>query len=110
MKCIIRIIDIPVCAPMALPKFSLTSGSIASAGRLSEAEAKQLDEAVHAQLSRPTFGLSPISLALACIDWLYKHSTSKMTARNIDLGRVLCDAPGDYVMVRYADTQYDVIS
>jgi hypothetical protein len=95
---------------MALPKSSPTSGSIACAGRLSEAEAKQLDEAVHAQLSRPTFGLSPISLALACIDWLYKHSTSKMTARNIDQGRVLCDALGDYVMVRYADTHYDVIS
>lgn len=54
---------------MTLPKSSPPSGSIPLAGLLSEAEAKQLDEAVHAQLSRATFGLSPISLALACIDW-----------------------------------------
>jgi polyhydroxyalkanoate synthase len=54
---------------MALPKSSPPSGSIPLIGLLSEAEAKQLDEAVHAQLSRATFGLSPISLALACIDW-----------------------------------------
>jgi len=54
---------------MALPKSSPPSGSIPPIGLLSEAEAKQLDEAVHAQLSRATFGLSPISLALACIDW-----------------------------------------
>ncbi|NDC08402.1 MAG: hypothetical protein EBZ75_03530 [Oxalobacteraceae bacterium] len=95
---------------MALRKSSPPSGSIPPAGRLSEVEAKQLDEALHAQRSRATLGLSPISRALACIDWLNKHSTWKMTARNIDQGRVLCDASGDYVMVRYADTHYCVAS
>ena len=103
MECIIQIVDILLCAPMALPKSSPSSGSVLTEGLLSEAVAKQLDEAVDAQLSRTPFGLSPISLALACIDWLHKHSTSKMTARNIDQGRVLCHAPRNYVMVRFAD-------
>jgi polyhydroxyalkanoate synthase subunit PhaC len=54
---------------MALPKSSPPSGSIPPAVLLSDADAKKLDEAVHAQMARTTLGLSPISLALACIDW-----------------------------------------
>ncbi len=54
---------------MALPKSSPYSGSMPPAALLSDAEAKKLDEAVHEQMSRATLGLSPISLALACIDW-----------------------------------------
>ncbi|MFM8247123.1 MAG: PHA/PHB synthase family protein, partial [Burkholderiaceae bacterium] len=38
-------------------------------GFLSEQDTKKLDEVVHEQLARATAGLSPMSLALACIDW-----------------------------------------
>ncbi len=48
---------------MALP----TSAS--SVSRLSDRDAKKLDDAVHEQIAQATLGLSPISLALACADW-----------------------------------------
>lgn len=54
---------------MALPKSSSPAQDPAPARLFSDAEARQLDAFVHAQLARTTLGLSPISLALACIDW-----------------------------------------
>ena len=35
--------------------------------------------------------------------WLGEHSSARIPARAINEHAVLCDAPGDYVMVRYAD-------
>lgn len=35
--------------------------------------------------------------------WLHERSTSQVTARTINQAGVVCDAPGEYVMVRYAD-------
>jgi polyhydroxyalkanoate synthase len=35
--------------------------------------------------------------------WLQQHSSAQIAARPIDQSRALCDAPGEYVMVRYAD-------
>lgn len=54
---------------MALPKSSPFTLSESPPGFLSEQDTKKLDEVVHEQLVRATSGLSPMSLALACIDW-----------------------------------------
>ena len=54
---------------MALPKSGSNDRSEQPAALLSDSDARQLDEFVHQQISRATLGLSPISLALACIDW-----------------------------------------
>jgi polyhydroxyalkanoate synthase len=54
---------------MALPKSSPFTSSESAPGWLSDQDAKKLDEVVHEQLARATAGLSPMSLALACIDW-----------------------------------------
>ena len=54
---------------MALPKSGSNDRSEQPAVLLSDTDARQLDEFVHQQISRATLGLSPISLALACIDW-----------------------------------------
>ncbi len=54
---------------MALPKSSPFTLSESAPGWLSDQDAKKLDEVVHEQLARATAGLSPMSLALACIDW-----------------------------------------
>ncbi|MFM7657508.1 MAG: PHA/PHB synthase family protein [Burkholderiaceae bacterium] len=54
---------------MALPKSSPFTLSESPPGFLSEQDTKKLDEVVHEQLARATAGLSPMSLALACIDW-----------------------------------------
>ncbi len=35
--------------------------------------------------------------------WLREHSSAEAPARAIDAAAALCDAPGEYVMVRYAD-------
>ena len=35
--------------------------------------------------------------------WLQEQSSAQVPAREIDVKSVLCDAPGEYVMVRYAD-------
>jgi polyhydroxyalkanoate synthase len=35
--------------------------------------------------------------------WLHEQSTSTVAARAIDQQRIVADAPGEYVMVRYAD-------
>ena len=39
----------------------------------------------------------------AWADWLRGHSSAEVAARAIDASEALCDAPGEYVMVRYAD-------
>lgn len=36
-------------------------------------------------------------------DWLQEQSSQQLPAREINQQSVLCDAPGEYVMVRYAD-------
>jgi polyhydroxyalkanoate synthase len=35
--------------------------------------------------------------------WLQTHSGKQVAARAIPTTSTLCDAPGEYVMVRYAD-------
>ncbi|MFM7483100.1 MAG: hypothetical protein ACKO2S_02460 [Burkholderiaceae bacterium] len=35
--------------------------------------------------------------------WLHQQSSAQVKARSIDTKKALCDAPGEYVMVRYAD-------
>ena len=36
-------------------------------------------------------------------EWLQEQSSKQVNARDIDAASVLCDAPGEYVMVRYVD-------
>lgn len=54
---------------MAYPESTPRGTSADTPGVLSDQEAKKLDELMHEQMARSTMGLSPISLALACIDW-----------------------------------------
>jgi len=54
---------------MAMPDPSARGNSAPTPGALSDQDAKQLDTLMHEQMARGTMGLSPISLALACMDW-----------------------------------------
>lgn len=52
-----------------MPDPSARGNSAPTPGALSDQDAKQLDTLMHEQMARGTMGLSPISLALACMDW-----------------------------------------
>ncbi|MFM7226767.1 MAG: PHA/PHB synthase family protein, partial [Betaproteobacteria bacterium] len=52
-----------------MPDPSARGNSAPTPGALSDQDAKQLDALMHEQMARGTMGSSPISLALACMDW-----------------------------------------
>ena len=54
---------------MALPDSPPRDIAESTPGALSDQDAKKLDALMHEQMARSTMGLSPISLALACMDW-----------------------------------------
>lgn len=73
---------------MALPKSSSFTLSESPPGFLSGQDTKKLDEVVHEQLARATAGLSPMSLALACIDWAMHLAVSP--GKQLQLASIDC--------------------
>ncbi|MDO9312929.1 MAG: alpha/beta fold hydrolase [Burkholderiaceae bacterium] len=63
----------------------------------SDAPPHDLDSVVHAQLARLTMGLSPASMAAACLDWLAHLAVSpgKQQTLAMHLVRGAADAPSD---------------
>lgn len=58
---------------------------------------------IHADDWRETAEQREGSWWTAWSTWLQEQSNAQIPAREIDVKSVLCDAPGEYVMVRYAD-------